>query len=462
MQQVQQMPGIPGQEQQPSVVPAEAFGTLRNMHQLSLEAFLSKSKQELIFRILNRSIVVAQYGRIALFNLADRKMKFLGISGKSDINEKSPLVDSYRDIVKKFRDSNEPKVITERDFEDSHQIWDNLRQKEERTKSFLWLPINVNEKPAAGLLLERWDTHPEWDEKEVKMLSALSLSYSAAWEKIFQQQSLMESIFKLFTKTRMLLAIAVVIAAMFAIKVQLRIVAPCEVIPENPRVVAAPLDGVVAKIKVDPGQQVKKGEILFEYDKSVIVEELNVVKQQVKITRQDLKRAKVQAFNDPKARSTILLLENKLKQDEIKLKLAQLKAEKVQVNGVVMISTPHEWQGRPVVVGEKVLTIVNKTKLAVWLPENDNIPFDEGKAINVFLNIAPDETKKAKLNYVAKHITKTPEGVPSFLAEADWEDKDKDLRIGLEGTAMLYGDKVSVAYWLARKPWATVRQQLGM
>lgn len=461
--QMQQMQ-IP--QQQPEMVPAEAFGSLRNMHQLSLEAFLSKSKQELVFRMLNRTILIAQYGRAVLFNLEQSNPKFLGVSGKSDVNEKTPLIQTYQRMASLLKVNREAKIVTREDLKDVPGLWEDISSNEDKEKTFLWLPVLVNEKPKAGLLLERGQSHAPWDEREIKMLGALALSYTAAWEKIFMQRNLLESIKKNLTKSRVIAAFILLLCSLFLIKVELRIVAPCEVIPKSPIVVAAPLDGVVAEVLVEPGQEVKKGQMLFEYDKSVLLEELNVVKQQVNITRQDLKRAQVQAFNDPKARSTILLLENKLAQDLIRLKLAQIKTEKLRVtapsDGVVMISSPHEWRGRPVVVGERVLTIVNNTKLAVWLPENDNIPFDKGSKIHVFLNVAPDKTKSAQLEYVAKHITKTPEGVPSFLAEANWSKEDKDLRIGLEGTALLYGDKVSVFYWLTRKPWATIRQSLGI
>jgi hypothetical protein len=52
--------------------------------------------------------------------------------------------------------------------------------------------------------------------------------------------------------------------------------------------------------------------------------------------------------------------------------------------------------------------------------------------------------------------------VPSFLAEANWIDGNPEgVKLGLKGTAILYGDKVSVIYWVLRKPWMFIRRSIG-
>ncbi len=52
-------------------------------------------------------------------------------------------------------------------------------------------------------------------------------------------------------------------------------------------------------------------------------------------------------------------------------------------------------------------------------------------------------------------------GVPSFIAEASWEKDSGMPRLGLKGTAILYGENVSIFYWLFRKPWAAAREFIG-
>jgi len=45
---------------------------------------------------------------------------------------------------------------------------------------------------------------------------------------------------------------------------------------------------------------------------------------------------------------------------------------------------------------------------------------------------------------------------------ADIQHEDLPHRIGLRGTAKLYGEKVSLAYYLLRRPITFVRQHLGI
>ena len=121
----------------------------------------------------------------------------------------------------------------------------------------------------------------------------------------------------------------------------------------------------------------------------------------------------------------------------------------------MILNDPEEWRGKPVHVGEKVMMITdpNNTKLRIWIPEADNIPLDPNIPIDVILDPNPAETHKAKLIYVANASTVSENHVPSFVAEADWIQKPQDVKMGVKGTSILYGEHVSVFYLLLRRPW---------
>ena len=103
-----------------------------------------------------------------------------------------------------------------------------------------------------------------------------------------------------------------------------------------------------------------------------------------------------------------------------------------------------------------------KNKVRIWLPVDDNIAFDPKREVNVHLNAFPEKGLRAALNFVSDNVTANPDGVPSILAEADWTDPDKDLKTGLQGTATLYGERVSLGYWLLRKPLGWLRKTIAM
>lgn len=452
----------------PDTVPAKAFQALGTMHQLTLEAFLCHSPEELIFRILNRTTLVAQYGRAFLWSFSNNTPKALGISGKSELNTRTPLLRNYSELVGSLMTRDTACRLDESLFPKALDTWKTLNEGENQGLNVLWLPLLVDGQVVAALWLERWPGSAPWEEREIRLLSSLMVAYGAAWDKLVLRPSAFTRLRRVITRSRILVTFLLSILLLATLQVQLRIVAPCEVIPDQPKVMAAPLDGVIAEILVKPGDTVDVGTPLFRYDERIIREEWNIARQQVEVIRSDLNRAEVKAFQSDEARSLILQLENKLKQEELRLKLAELKMEKIVVkasaSGVVLVDAPHEWQGRPVTMGERILSVINpaKTRLTIWLPEKDNIEFNPESPVLVFLSVMPHTTLKARLDYVSKHITQNREGVPCFRSEAEWlTNHELKMKIGLTGTALLYGERVSAGYWLLRKPWAALRQYFG-
>ena len=78
------------------------------------------------------------------------------------------------------------------------------------------------------------------------------------------------------------------------------------------------------------------------------------------------------------------------------------------------------------------------------------------------MNISPDKSFLGTLIYIANESSLSDKGIPSFIAEAEWVEKPEDLRLGLKGTAVLYGNKVSLFYYVMRKPWSHIRILIGM
>ena len=69
------------------------------------------------------------------------------------------------------------------------------------------------------------------------------------------------------------------------------------------------------------------------------------------------------------------------------------------------------------------------------------------------------------LNFVlnSKFVLNFPEGILSYKLTASYEgDANKLPRIGLRGTAKVYGSEVSVFYYLFRKPITFMRQLIGI
>lgn len=444
----------------------EALKVLGVLHQLTLESFLSQSRQELTFRLLNRTIMLVPYDRAALWDFGGRKPRCLGVSGHSKLEGHSEQVRHWSSLIQGMGKRAEHQVLAEGAFPPGvAQTWSALAGQNGGT-AVLWLPILEEGRLLAGLWLERWGGRA-WSLPELKLTASLAVSYAAAWRAHHRPPKWGLLARRLLRPNKLGLAALALLVLSLMWQVPLRVVAPCEVVPKDPWVVTAPLNGVIAEVAVQPGQEVNPGDPLFSYDKRTALEELKVARQQVEIIRSGLNRAKLQAFVDPKSRAEVGLLEHRLEQEETRLQMAQYTVGKLEVvaetQGRVVLDDPHRWRGRPVALGEMVLMIVNpqSNKVRIWLPETDNVDFDRDHPLQVVLNAFPEREHQARLTYVAQNVVTNPEGVASVLAEAGWQTEQPQMRIGLKGMAVLYGRRVPLAYWLLRKPLASARNFLG-
>jgi hypothetical protein len=430
------------------------------LNQLSLSAYRSQTKQSLIFQILNDTVQLAHYDRAALIQISP-SAKVLGISGQVQVNKNSVLVQQWKTLATDLKDPNVNQLLTEDSFQKNSKLWKELSESKSAPE-IQWFPLIVNKDVTLGLWLERWQGK-RWSTGEIDVLNFLVQAYAAAYEKHLPKVRI-----KRVTKRQVMLFAAVFVSILFFVHIPLRIVAPCEVVPKNPILLTAPLDGIVADILVKPGQFVAKDQTLLEYDRRIPEQELKVAQKELEITNSELHRATSLSFKDKEQLSQVGVLKLKLLKEKVRLEIAQYIVDRLNVKapevGVVMLKDPEEWRGRPVRVGERILKISNPddTQLRIWLPEGDNVQLDRDKNIKVIMNVSPEKSYLAKLNYVADYSEINDQQLPSFVAEADWENKENSsLKLGLKGTAILYGDDVTLFYWIVRKPWATLRGFFG-
>lgn len=430
---------------------------------LGQKAMQALNKESLIFIILNDTIHMVRYDRALLWDLTTAKPKLLGISGESKINKSSHVVEKWIKSVQEIREPSRAQILSFTPTSDSGE------KTNEAQATMLWLPITARGSVELGLWLELWNTSESQapPQEMIKLLiNFLMPVYGIAWEK-FNKSSF--SISKL--KIRQWIYYAVFLAALgltFEIKIPLRIVAPCEIVPNDPILITSPVEGIIEKINVKPGEKVQKGALLFTYDNEGPLHELEIEKKQVEILVSEIKRASAIGFTDPQARKDLSILTVKLEKGKADLAYAKWRVSQLKVkapeSGVIVMDNPDEWRGNPVKIGEKILALTNpkNSKIKMWLPENDNVAIDSHKYIKIYLNISPEKSYLGTLNYIANESSLSDKGVPSFIAEAEWVEKPEDLRLGLKGTAILYGNKVSLFYYIIRKPWSHLRTLAGI
>ncbi|MBI4617121.1 MAG: HlyD family efflux transporter periplasmic adaptor subunit [Planctomycetes bacterium] len=444
--------------------PAAALGqALATLHRLTVSAMRSPTRQALLFRVLNDTIQLLRYERASFWLFQRGRPFLLGVSGQVEVKRGSDLEVAWTNLVRAIGPGPDPRPLPAPVEGPAVKDWRTVDLGRTEFRA-LWVPLPVQRGAGVGLWLDR--TGADWTEAEMRVLQALASGLAAAWDKLGGAGRMPRR-----RRVGALLLIGVLLAGaahvLFQREVPLRVVAPCRVTPLDPYLVTAPLGEVIEEVIVEPGQRVETGEPLFRYDPRARVEELEVARRQVAILTSQVDRARVLAARGEANAGDLETLENRLAQEKARLALAEDAVARLVVRapvaGVVQMGSPHEWRGKPVQIGERVLVLVDpeQTQVRIWLPVADNVPGLDERDVEVHLHAAPRDTLTARIVYLANDTSESPEGVSSYVADAAWIDGGDPPALGLSGTAVLFGREVTVAEWIFRKPLVRVRAFLG-
>ena len=237
--------------------------------------------------------------------------------------------------------------------------------------------------------------------------------------------------------------------------------------PNNPRLITAPFDGVVKNIIVNNNDKINSGDLLIQIEDTDLKNSFNLAKQSLQVAEKQLLRSRQFSFsnNEEKAKLAELIAQVDLKKAEVESTSERLKNSKIfsDKDGIAIVDQKNNWQGRPVSVGEKIITIANpeKVEFLIWLPVKDSLIIKENTDVKVFLDINPIKPLKGKLKRASYQSSLSPEEVLSYQISASFEGEEIP-RIGLRGTAKIYGSRVTLFYYLFRKPITFVRQLIGV
>ncbi|MCC8180021.1 MAG: HlyD family efflux transporter periplasmic adaptor subunit [Planctomycetes bacterium] len=439
--------------------PSQAVAALQRLvalQQLTQTAIAAETERELHFIMLNRTAALFSFDRATLWRVRAAP-RLVGVSGAVAINPDSEQASAARNVVASLPAAGDATVLS----------GDALPSGLGADTSLLWLPLPVEGKPAYGMLFERLAS-PGWTDADIKAMAPVAGIFSGALRLFNRRQPWRRRMTAEKKRIALLAGLFAAALALLMVRMPLRIVAPCEVVATRPLPVNAPIDGVIREVLVRPGQDGAAAEPLFTYDDDALLDEVSVAQKQVELARSNLERIMALALVDLGARSEARLLDNRLAQDEVRLQSALRRAGHAIVvapgAGTVIMGDPAELAGRPVNIGDAILRIADQAdnRLRIWLPQDDRIEFSAAREVKVFLNADAGRSRRARLDYVAAHAQQGQDGIYGFMAEADWLGGTGGIKLGLRGTAVLYGDDVPLGYWLIRKPLAAVRRFLGV
>jgi multidrug resistance efflux pump len=384
--------------------------------------------------------------------------KVQAVTGVSTVEPNAPFVAFVEQAVAQlFKQGvlNQARVIAADGVSEAVQAdWRSLSAGQ-----VFWLPL-IDHKGLVfgGLWLAR---DLPWTPAEQVLLSQLGDTYSHAWLALQPRKP-----WRLrWTRKRQVALVAVLLLGLL-VPVRQSVLAPAEVVPLGGQVVAAPLDGVIAEFMVKPNQAVKNGDLLLRFESTSLKAQADVAERALDVAEAELKANSQRSFADAESSSRIDLLAARVEQKRAErnyalelLKRSEVRAER---DGIAVFADVERWLGKPVQTGERLMEIADpsQAELRIELAVGDAIILAPGAQVALFLDSDPLQRHVAWLERSAYEAQPTAGGQLAYRLDARFDGVAP--RIGLRGTAKIFGDRAPLALYLLRRPLAGLRQSVGL
>ncbi|MFJ4246902.1 efflux RND transporter periplasmic adaptor subunit [Pseudomonas sp. NPDC089741] len=426
------------------------------------KALAADSLNALAFSMANDLYPLLQFHQALVFAQRENSLELLNVSGLSRPSEDSPYLVWLRRAsrwVAAQVPGDEPVWLAQDNAEPPADIAEGWN---EWWPSGLWcVPVQDRDNQRLGVLIILLEQEPPavlWPH-----LKGLVGTWAYCWSALTRR--------KRFSRWRpnrkQLLLVTLVIAALLLLPVRQTALAPTEIVSRQAQIISSPIDGVIEKIQVRPNQPVDAGTPLFSLDETTLRSRAEVLGKEVAVADAELQAASQRAFDNPQSKSELTLLAGRSQQRRAELAAVQAQLKRTQVlsprGGVAVFSDPNDWLGKPVVTGERIMQVADPTQPAmlIQLAVADAIALETGAEVTLFLTAYPLAPLKGKILETSYQARPSDEGVVAYRLLASIDGVPEHARLGLHGTAKIYGGRVMLGYYLLRRPLATLRAWSG-
>ncbi|MEO1128942.1 MAG: HlyD family efflux transporter periplasmic adaptor subunit [Planctomycetota bacterium] len=221
-----------------------------------------------------------------------------------------------------------------------------------------------------------------------------------------------------------------------------RVTVPAVVAAAQTHMACAPIDGRIAEVLVEPGQNVMPGDALFRMDTTAMLTE----RDELVAESRSLALEVQQLASSGESAAAVLanarreLVEARLRSVEDRIERSTVRAGH---RGVVLGPDATTRSGESVAIGTPILSIAggDGMQLELMIPERRVTDVEHGATISFQSNARPESTSTMVLESVSPSV-ELRDGKAVFVAEAPMDTADTWLRPGMEGVARIeVGDK---------------------
>lgn len=416
---------------------------------------------ELQFLLANETFNLARFRQALLWRRDPARGRVAAVSGLATVDPNTPFIAWAERLCLELENNSTqtPWPLTAADLPGSLAAdW-----HEWLPPYALWLPLHDAAASPGALLLVR---DQPWTEAEQHLLGYLADAYGHAWTALRNRR---RNRFAWLTgsRRRLWLVLGGLLLLATLLPIRQSALAPAEIIARDPVMIRAPLDGVVDRFEVQPNQKVVVGQPLLRLDATRLTTQLEVARKTLEVTEAELRQASQQAFFDERSKATLTLIKGRMEQHAEEVAYVESLLQRIEIRspreGLAIFDNVNDWVGRPVVLGERILMVADPqaVELEIRLPVADALTLEQGSPVRLFLNIAPQKPLDASLHYTSYQASLTANNILAYRLLARFDPATTPVRIGLKGTAKVYGEQTILAFYLLRRPFAALRQFLG-
>jgi Barrel-sandwich domain of CusB or HlyD membrane-fusion len=441
---------------------------------LEEKARAAKSVRELLFSLGNETWQLLGHRQAYIWDSrGSNHSRLRVVSGVAQLGEDSPMTVWLKRLGQWLARKTEKPLAAQ--YISIDDVPTNLREgwKEWLPDYLFVMPLHVPNQGQRAIVAYALENG--FDDTQAELAQRLMDAYGHAWgslepvgkQGLFGRSKAGLGLRKLIGPIALLLAFL----AMF-IPMRLSVLSTAEIIALDASVVSAPIDGVIKTFHVQPNQAVTKGTKLFTLDETSLKNRREVALKGLQVAKADAMAAQQKAFDSEASRGDLASLNGRVAERQAELASVEDQFKRIDVlspaDGVVVFGDINDWLGKPVTTGERVALLADPKDagVLVWLPVSEAINLEAGAELKLYLQVAPLKPLSAILTQTSYQAVLSPEGISAYRLRAQLKPSNAEeqalARIGLKGTAKIYGQKATLGYYLFRRPLAALRELTGL
>lgn len=419
-------------------------------------------KRELGFNLCNTSREVLPYSQGFFGTVVERKNKFTLQCASSipAIDRDAPFTRWFEDLINQVIDKSsglEQLAFKLSEFQVAKEDYANYENAE-----FLWTPQIHDKNLVGGFITVRDQPWLESDQALAKRITHLHMHAAASIKGLNHLQE------KRINKKPIACGLLLLVGLAALIPVPITALAPVEVTPQDPFILTAPFDGVVKSIVPEQGQQISKDDLAIIFDDVHLNNSKQLAEQRAAVAQARYQRTSQGAIADYTIKRDIEVARAEYELAQSESLYASTLHEKSQlfspIDGVAIFSDKEDWEGKPVAAGEAILSVANPESIefSIDLPIKESLVIKDGAKVRIFLDSDPLNPVEAELTEASYSAVADKRDVLSYKLKARQTSSEETApRIGVQGTAQVYGERSFLGYVIFRRPYSAFRQLTG-